>query len=135
MKMQETATQAATHMQATVNTLLACVNQTMARLAVIEKLQAVPPEVREPQRKTAMENCDKERKKPPKTHTSCSKRREVTREKCIVWSTRYDENANGPFLAAKILSGSIARLMDNIVFCQGAESISFKNDDRTLPTP
>jgi hypothetical protein len=66
MKMQDTQTQAAKQTQATMNNLT-CVNQMMVRLAVIEKLQAVPAEVREPQRNTAMENCDKEWKTPPKT--------------------------------------------------------------------
>jgi hypothetical protein len=52
-----------------MNDLVTCVNQMMVRLEVIETLQAVPAEAREPQRNTAMENCDKELKTPPKTRT------------------------------------------------------------------
>jgi hypothetical protein len=63
MKMQETQTKA-------MNDLVTCVNQMMVRLEVIETLQAVPAEVRETQRNTAMENCDEELKTPPKTRTA-----------------------------------------------------------------
>jgi hypothetical protein len=63
VKMQETQTKA-------MNDLVTCVNQMMVRLAVIETLQAVSAEVREPQRNTAMENCDEELKTPPKPRTA-----------------------------------------------------------------
>jgi hypothetical protein len=63
MKMQETQTKV-------MNDLVTCVNQLMVRLSVIETLQAVPAEVREPQSNMIIENCDEELNTPPKTRTA-----------------------------------------------------------------
>jgi hypothetical protein len=78
MKMQETQTKV-------MNGLVSSVNQLMVRLSVIETLQAVPAEVREPQSNMILENCDEGLKTPPKTRTASkrtlSPEKETTQEK------------------------------------------------------